>query len=104
MPGGGNDQLLNTPCGSAGTLYKNLTGSSLTLNLAFQNSLQCTFAVSWTDASGHANTINLGLGGSQGVSTTIPEGGTITWSSGSGSAPIDVGWRLERRVLESMKH
>lgn len=103
MPAGfGSAQLGNTPCGSAGTLYKNLTGVSTTLNLSVTNDLQCTFAVSWTNSSGEAQTISLGLGESQGVSIILPAGGLITWTSGSGSAPINAGWRLERRVLASM--
>lgn len=103
MPSGSTaPQLVGASCGSTSVLYKNLTGASTTLNLSVTNSLSCTFAVSWTDASGHAHTIDLGLGGTQGVSTAIPEGGAITWTSGSGSAPISAGWRLERRVLDSL--
>lgn len=102
LPGGFSGQLANTACGSSGILYKNLTGASTTLNLGATNDIQCTFAVSWTDPSGAGQTINFGLGGSQGVSITLPAGGVIAWTSGSGSAPINAGWRLERRVLASM--
>jgi hypothetical protein len=103
MPGGSTaPQLIGANCGSTGTLYKNLTGASTTLNLGVSNGAQCGFTVSWTDSNGIAQTINVGLNGTQGVSTTLPAGGTITWSSGSGSGPIYAGWRLERRVSNTM--
>ncbi len=99
VPSGFNpDQLLGTPCGSMGTLYKNLTRSSITINLGMTNSYDCEFALSWTDTAGRAQKIDLGLGSSQGFSTTLPPSGVITWTAGSGSGPISAGWRLERVV------
>ncbi len=87
-------QLYATPCGSAGTLYTNLTGSSVVLDLGVENGSGCAFTLSWTDAGGHGQTINLGLLNSQGVSTSVPAGGSISWSSASGGGSIGLlgGW------------
>jgi hypothetical protein len=61
----------------------------------------CSVTVSWTDASGHAQTVDLGVGISQGVSTSLPAGGIISWSSTATSPPgssLFFSWQLERVV------
>jgi hypothetical protein len=95
-------QLQSTPCGSTGILYQNLTDAIITVNLAVSNSASCGLTVSWTDSTGHTYTIAVALGGSLGVSTTIPAGGTIKWTAEGTSGVVAAQWQLERRVLESM--
>ena len=91
-------------CGSSGTLYTNLISSSVTLDLGLNNGnsqSSCSVTVSWTDASGHAQTVDLGVGISQGVSTSLPAGGIISWSSTATSPPgssLFFSWQLERVV------
>jgi len=89
--------LYGTPCGSSGTLYANLTASSVSLDLGMNFGF-CDFTVSWTDASGHAHTFTP----PGGVSTTVPAGGVISWSSTSGSGNVGAAWSLERVVTTKL--
>jgi hypothetical protein len=82
----------------------------VTLDLSVQggDDSAAEFTVSWTDAGGHAQTINLGVFDSQGVSTSLPSGGTISWSFSSTPRAIvagrdpgvanGFGWQVERVV------
>jgi len=97
-------------CGSSGTLYVNLRGASVSLDLALSNGYDngvesgsaCAVTASWTDASGHAQTINLGDGASQGVSKSLPAGGVISWTSTSGTGTLSFCWQLERVVTTKL--
>jgi hypothetical protein len=82
----------------------------VTLDLSVQGGVYpaAEFTVSWIDAGGHAQTITLGAFDSQGVSTSLPSGGTISWSLSStprafvaGRDPgvaNGFGWQVERVV------
>jgi hypothetical protein len=92
------------PCGSSGTLYTNLRSTSVYLDLAVNLFLgyddSCALTVSWTDSTGHAQTISLAPGGgfSKGVSTSLPAAGVISWAWGSGSSNQGFSFQLERVV------
>jgi hypothetical protein len=85
-------------CGSSGTAYSNLT--SATVNLDFGTSAEtsngCTLTFTWTDAEGVPHTLNLGLQGSQGISTSLPAGGVISWESTTAKAYVAASWQIER--------
>jgi hypothetical protein len=96
-------------CGSAGTLYRNLAGLSLNfeLGLSYQpantGEANCTFSTSWKDASGHAQSLNVPLGGITSASSSLAAGGVISWtSSGNPSIPVNVQWQLERAPAQSV--
>jgi hypothetical protein len=72
----------NPPCGSSGTAYRNLRNASVSLGLAVTGgSSSCSITLSWTDASGHAQTLTSNETVSPGASTTLPAGEEITWTS-----------------------
>jgi hypothetical protein len=95
----------NASCNSTGTVYQNLTQAPIGLHLAFvAQSYPISF--SWIDATGAPQRVDLagGVNGngqplfqnSEGVSTSLPAGGIISWSSGSGTSCGGAGWNLER--------
>jgi hypothetical protein len=92
------------PCASTGTLYANLRGASVNLDLAVGNPGNGgELTVSWTDAGGHAQTINLVIAGSQGASTTLPAGGLITWTTGTcQTSGVWASWQVERVVTTKL--
>jgi hypothetical protein len=94
-------------CNTSGTIYENLTQGAIYLHLAFL-ATGCPVAFSWIDASGIPQAVNLagavnGNGlpefqNSEGVSTSLPPGGVISWTSRTGQNSSGGGWQLERIV------
>jgi hypothetical protein len=91
---------LALPVPSSGTLYTNLTAGTVTLDVSVQSGGDSAeFTVSWTDACGHSQTITLGNTDSEGVSTSLPSGGAISWTLSGGSGGTNgFGWQVERVV------
>jgi hypothetical protein len=98
----GSGEDLEPPCGSSGTLYSNLRSTAVTLDLAVSNSSPCALTVSWTDASGHAQTLDFGTGGSEGASTSLPAGGAISWTSATATGYVVAQWQIERVVTSKL--
>jgi hypothetical protein len=90
--------LLNARCGSSGTLYSNLTRGPFTLDLGISSGQFCSFTLSWTDTGGHVRTIALDIFNSEGVSTEVPGGGAISWTSGTAGFPVLALVQVERVV------
>jgi hypothetical protein len=91
----------NVRCGSSGALYTNLTSDPIYFDLMVNNqspsefigptSYACSVSVAWTDATGNAQTINIGPGASQGaLSTSLPPSGVISWTSSSAASQVEV--------------
>lgn len=88
-------------CGTSGTLYTNLTPAPLSLNISISgNGGPCSlFTLNWIDAAGNARTLSASANDTEGTSTSLPAGGTITWtSSGNGAGPAGF-WQLERLAI-----
>jgi hypothetical protein len=88
--------LAATQCGSTGTLYSNLTQGRLAIHLGIADASNCEVTLSWVDAGGHARTLAVGDTLSEGVSTSLPAGGAISYSSVSGTENISATWQIER--------
>ena len=87
------------PCGSSGTVYRNLRSASVSLDLAVDGgSSSCSITMSWTDASGHAQTLTTTESTSPGASTTLPAEGAITWTSTGSGVLESISWQIERFV------
>lgn len=92
------------PCGSSGTVYSNLRSGSVGLDLAVANGGACSLTLSWADASGHAQTLNLpaGFDGTQAASTSLPAGGAISWTSTGTGYLGQASWQIERVVTTKL--
>ncbi|HEV2176883.1 MAG TPA: hypothetical protein VGW33_06745 [Terriglobia bacterium] len=76
-----------SPCGTGSSVYyTNLSGRPVELDVATQGGQVCQGTFSWTDARGHSQTLSGGLL-SEGVSTSLPAGGTISFA-GNGSGLV----------------
>ncbi|HLY63718.1 MAG TPA: hypothetical protein VKV95_23505 [Terriglobia bacterium] len=73
-------------CGSSGSIYSNLTNHPIELNFAVSGPSTCQASLSWTDTTGHTQTLDAGLDTTEGVSTSLPANGTITWTTTEGIA------------------
>jgi hypothetical protein len=102
---GGN---LTPACGVAGTLFANLTNVPVDFELGLSGGVPCDFSVSWPDASGHAQSVTLlsnvttGFDPSASISSSLPHGGTVSWSAASGSGTFNIYWQLERAPAQSV--
>jgi len=99
------DQMDAVPCGAGGTFFTNISPESINFDLSVTTPSQyCAFTLSWTDASNHPQTITLTFVSlpvipSQGVSSSLPAGGVISWQTGSTAypgTPLTITWELER--------
>jgi hypothetical protein len=85
-------------CGTGGQAYINLIDSAVELDLALENDnglFGCHVAFSWTDAAGQAQ--KLAPVYSEGVTTSLPAGAAITWTSvGSAGGASQYFWQIER--------
>ncbi|HEV2350204.1 MAG TPA: hypothetical protein VG028_10215 [Terriglobia bacterium] len=73
-------------CGTSGSLYSNLTDRPLELDFSVSGPTTCEATFSWTDAAGHAQNLDAGRNTTEGVSTTLSAGGTISWTATAGGA------------------
>lgn len=73
-------------CGTGGSLYENRTGHSLDLDFAVAAPSTCRATISWTDAAGHAQTLDADHLTTEGASSSLPPGGVISWTADAGSA------------------
>ena len=87
-------------CGSSGTPYNNLRGSPVNLDFEVGNTSlsPCAATISWTDTSGHARTASIDAGASEGFTTALQAGGTISWTAAAGTGNVGLTWQLERVV------
>jgi hypothetical protein len=89
-------------CGSSGRLYRNLTRQAMQFELLFSANAGTvagcsSTSLTWTDAQAHQQTITVKYGYSTIVSTSLPAGGTIAWSSVSTSGESAFFfWELQR--------
>jgi len=90
--------MVFAPCASGGTFLSNLGSKSFTFDLGVSlSNAECMFTLSWNDANGHAQSITLNNGESQGVSSSLPVGGVVSWMTAGPAGTIQgVAWRLER--------
>jgi hypothetical protein len=98
---------LGLSCQSSGTLYENLSPAPVNLHLAV---VAQAYSVSlrWVDASGASQELDLAGGlnannlpqyqNSEGVATSLPPGGAITFATGNGKYCTGSGWEFERAV------
>jgi len=90
-------QVFAQQCGSGGSVYTNLTSRSVQLDVALVNYGSCLVTFSWTDAKGEARTLTPGVDYVEGVTTSLPPGGSITWSMPAmGSAAGVATWQVEQ--------
>jgi hypothetical protein len=87
---------MQTQCGSSGSPYHNLTDASIEFDMGFGNANYCATTFSWTDELGRAQTLTLGPGQTQGVSTSVAAGGTISWTSTGGRQSVGANWQIEQ--------
>lgn len=93
-------ESVNLMCGSSGIVYSNLTSAAVNLDVAVSavsgNYVSCLLTLTWTDASGEAQALHIGSKGSSGVSTSLPAGGVISWTSRGSTGAADLSWQIER--------
>lgn len=85
-------------CGSGGTLYTNSTPSPISFDLSVTNS-SCMVTVSWTDATGHPQTLTVLSDLSEGLPISVAAGSVISWTSESTGSNVFFEWELERVPL-----
>jgi len=84
-------------CGSSGPLYTDLRARKVALDFSVTvNSGSCGLTLSWTDNSGSAQTLSVGVGRSQGITTSLRPGGIITWTTTGSSGSNSVVSQIER--------
>jgi hypothetical protein len=73
-------------CGTSGSLYTNLTNHAVELDIAVDGPKTCEATLSWTDTNGQDQTLKVDLPTTEGVSTSLPAGGIISWTTSDGKA------------------
>jgi hypothetical protein len=94
-------------CQLSGTLYENLSPAPVNLHLAV-SAQSYSVSLRWVDAGGASQELDLagGLNGnglpeyqnSEGVATSLPPGGAITFATGTGKYCSGSSWEFERAV------
>ncbi len=98
----------NTPCGSQGTLFTNLSAQPTSFDLGATWAASCQITLSWTDANGVPHSISLSDApvdstspcnscfSSRGVSSSLRAGGSISWKVAAGTGNNNLNVVLER--------
>jgi len=94
------------PCGSSGTLFTNLGPGPINFEMGADWSASCGLSMTWTDATGQAQTItlvtasfpSLGSSPSAGASSSLGFGGVISWSTAPSAGGGLLNLQLERAV------
>ncbi len=97
-------QIASSLCASSGVVFTNLTSGTVNLDFAAASgsNIGCSLTFSWIDAVGQSRMLNLGSKGSQGVSTSLPAGGFISWTSTVSTSYLTASWQIERVDLSQL--
>jgi hypothetical protein len=80
------------------TLWSNLSSAAVNFDLSVNLDGGGNLTLSWVDSKGHAQTLTVATDQSEGISTSLPAGGAVTYSCTSNQGSSFV-WQFERDPL-----